>query len=468
MDAKLRYKAKKIKVIFFDIDDTLRNSKTGFIPSTIPTVFQQLCDRGILTGIATGRGIFGVVPEIKALKPDFFVTLNGAYIEDKKGSVLYSHKIARDKVEEYIAWTKEVGIDYGLVGSHEAKLSRRTEMISQAIDPIYPDLDVDPDFYQKEDIYQMWTFEDQGDDLTLPESLASTLRMVRWHEHSSDVVSISGSKAAGVAKVVDQLGLKPENVMVFGDGLNDSELFDYAGISVAMGISHDKIKEKADYITKTIEENGIFDALEGFGMVEKELHFPQVDIEAVEGPIATIKTNHGDMRIKLFPDHAPKTVANFIALSKDGYYDGVIFHRIIKDFMIQGGDPTGTGMGGESIYGESFEDEFSEELYNVRGALSMANAGPNTNGSQFFIVQNQHLPYSKKEIARGGWPEPIAEIYAEQGGTPHLDRRHTVFGQLADGASYEVLDAIAGVETGAMDKPVEDVVIETIEIEELG
>jgi len=466
MDAKLRYKAKKIKIIFFDIDDTLRNSKTGFIPSTIPTAFKQLRDKGILTGIATGRGIFGVVPEIKALKPDFFVTLNGAYIEDKKGNVIYSNKIAKDKVEEYITWTKEVGIDYGLVGSHAAKLSRRTEMISQAIDPIYPNLEVDPDFYQKEDIYQMWTFEEQGDDLVLPESLASTLRMVRWHEHSSDVVPISGSKAAGVAKVVDQLGLKPENVMVFGDGLNDLELFDYAGISVAMGVSHEKIKEKADYITKTLEEDGIFDALEGFGMVEKELHFPQVDIEAVEGPIATIKTNHGDMRIKLFPDHAPKTVANFIALSKDGYYDGVIFHRIIKDFMIQGGDPTGTGMGGDSIYGESFEDEFSEELYNIRGALSMANAGPNTNGSQFFIVQNQHLPYSKKEIARGGWPEPIAEIYAEQGGTPHLDRRHTVFGQLADEASYEVLDAIAGVETGAMDKPVEDVVIQTIEIED--
>ena len=466
MDAKLRYKAKKIKIIFFDIDDTLRNSKTGFIPSTIPTAFKQLRDKGILTGIATGRGIFGVVPELKALKPDFFVTLNGAYIEDKKGNVIYSNKIAKDKLEEYITWTKEVGIDYGLVGSHAAKLSRRTEMISQAIDPIYPDLEVDPDFYQKEDIYQLWTFEEQGDDLVLPDTLASTLRMVRWHEHSSDVVPISGSKAAGVAKVVDQLGLKPENVMVFGDGLNDLELFDYAGISVAMGISHEKIKEKADYITKTLEEDGIFDALEGFGMVEKELHFPQVDIETVEGPIATIKTNHGDMRVKLFPDHAPKTVANFIALSKDGYYDGVIFHRIIKDFMIQGGDPTGTGMGGESIYGESFEDEFSEELYNVRGALSMANAGPNTNGSQFFIVQNQHLPYSKKEIARGGWPEPIAEIYAEQGGTPHLDRRHTVFGQLADEASYKVLDAIAGVETGAMDKPVDDVVIETIEIED--
>ena len=466
MDAKLRYKAKKIKIVFFDIDDTLRNSKTGFIPTSIPTVFQQLREKGILTGIATGRGIFGVVPEIRELKPDFFVTLNGAYIEDKKGNVIDSNKISKDKVETYIAWTKEVGIDYGLVASHTAKLSTRTELISEAIDPIYPELDVDPDFYEKEDIYQMWTFEERGDDLILPDTLASTLRMVRWHEHSSDVVPISGSKAAGVAKVVEHLGLKPENVMVFGDGLNDLELFDYAGISVAMGISHDKIKEKADYVTKTLEEDGIFDALEGFGMVEKELHLPQVDIETVDGPIATIKTNHGDLRIKLFPEQAPKTVANFIALSKDGYYDGVIFHRIIKDFMIQGGDPTGTGMGGESIYGESFEDEFSEELYNIRGALSMANAGPNTNGSQFFIVQNQHLPYSKKEIARGGWPEPIAEIYAEQGGTPHLDGRHTVFGQLADEESYAVLDTIAGVETGAMDRPVEDVVIETIEIED--
>lgn len=232
-----------------------------------------------------------------------------------------------------------------MVGSHDAKLSTRTELISEAIDPIYPNLDVDPNFHEKADIYQMWTFEDKGDGLHLPDSLSGKLRMVRWHEHSSDIVPISGSKATGVAKVVEHLGLKPENVMVFGDGLNDMELFDYAGISIAMGVSHDKIKEKADYITKTVEEDGIFDALEGFGMVEKELHFPQVDIETVEGPLATIKTNHGDLRIKLFPEHAPKTVANFVALSKDGYYNGVIFHRIIKDFMIQGGDPTGTGMG---------------------------------------------------------------------------------------------------------------------------
>ena len=464
MDAKLKYKAKKIKIVFFDIDDTLRTSKTGFIPATIPTVFKQLREKGILTGIASGRGIFGVVPEIRELKPDFFVTLNGAYIEDKKGKVIYQHQIDKSDVEEYISWTKEEGIEYGLVGSHDAKLSARTELISEAIDPIYPNLNVDPNFHEKADIYQMWTFEEKGDDLRLPDSLSGKLRMVRWHEHSSDIVPISGSKATGVAKVVEHLGLKPENVMVFGDGLNDLELFDYAGISIAMGVSHDKIKEKADYITKTVEEDGIFDALEGFGMVEKELHFPQVDIETVEGPLATIKTNHGDLRIKLFPEHAPKTVANFVALSKDGYYDGVIFHRIIKDFMIQGGDPTGTGMGGESSFGGSFQDEFSEELYNLRGALSMANAGPDTNGSQFFIVQTPEIPYAKKELERGGWPAPIAEAYAENGGTPHLDRRHTVFGQLVDEDSYKVLDEIANVEVGAQDKPLEDVVIETVEV----
>lgn len=198
----------------------------------------------------------------------------------------------------------------------------------------------------------------------------------------------------------------------------------------------------------------------------KMSQFPQLNEVNEKNPLVTVHTNLGDFTLELFPEVAPKTVENFVTHAKNGYYNGVIFHRVIEDFMIQGGDPTGTGMGGESIYGESFEDEFSEELYNIRGALSMANAGPNTNGSQFFIVQNQHLPYSKKEITRGGWPEPIAEIYANQGGTPHLDRRHTVFGQLADEASYAVLDAIAAVETGAMDKPVEDVVIETIEIED--
>ena len=191
---------------------------------------------------------------------------------------------------------------------------------------------------------------------------------------------------------------------------------------------------------------------------------PQFDLAAVEGPVAVLETSKGTIKIQLFPAQAPKTVENFVGLIEKGYYDGIIFHRVISDFMIQGGDPTGTGMGGESSFGGSFQDEFSEELYNLRGALSMANAGPDTNGSQFFIVQAPEIPYAKKELERGGWPAPIAEAYAENGGTPHLDRRHTVFGHLVDEASYKVLDEIANVEVGTQDKPLEEVVIETIEV----
>ena len=161
-------------------------------------------------------------------------------------------------------------------------------------------------------------------------------------------------------------------------------------------------------------------------MVEKELHFPQVDIETVEGPIATIKTNHGDLRIKLFPEHAPKTVANFVALSKDGYYDGVIFHRIIKDFMIQGGDQLELVWVASQSTANHLRMNSQKNFTIFVVPFLMANAGPNTNGSQFFIVQNQHLPYSKKKLLVVVGQNRLQKSIANQGGTPHLDRRHTV------------------------------------------
>lgn len=183
--------------------------------------------------------------------------------------------------------------------------------------------------------------------------------------------------------------------------------------------------------------------------------------------IAIMKTNMGDIKIKLFPKEAPKTVENFTTHAKNGYYNGLIFHRVIKDFMIQGGDPTGTGMGGESIWGKSFEDEFDPALHNLRGALSMANAGPNTNGSQFFIVQASSVPanmLTQMKQMPDSFPESTVNAYAEMGGTPWLDFRHTVFGQVFEG--IDVVDNIAAVRVGAADKPVEAVVIETIEIVE--
>ncbi len=192
--------------------------------------------------------------------------------------------------------------------------------------------------------------------------------------------------------------------------------------------------------------------------------FPQLDLANEKGPKAIIKTNRGDVTIQLFPEHAPKTVENFIGLAKKGYYEGVIFHRVIPDFMIQGGDPTGTGMGGESFFGGQFEDEFSRELFNFRGALSMANAGPNTNGSQFFIVTNENVQANMiNQMTGAGYPEEVVELY-KKGGTPWLDFRHSVFGHVVEGMS--VVDEIGNVQRGPQDRPVHDVVIESVEIVE--
>lgn len=177
----------------------------------------------------------------------------------------------------------------------------------------------------------------------------------------------------------------------------------------------------------------------------------------------------GTIRIKLFPQQAPKTVENFVKLSQQGYYNGVTFHRVINDFMIQGGDPTGTGAGGESIYstGEGdpgqFEDEFSLDLWNFRGALSMANAGANTNTSQFFIVQRDSVDEELvKQMREINFPEKVVEKYEEVGGTPHLDWVHTVFGMVIEG--MDVVDRIAAVKAES-DKPVTPVLIESITIE---
>ena len=184
----------------------------------------------------------------------------------------------------------------------------------------------------------------------------------------------------------------------------------------------------------------------------------------IDGPQKgdTVATFHikgyGDFSVVLFPEAAPKAVENFVTHAKDGYYDGVIFHRVIEDFMIQGGDPTGTGYYGDSIWGEDFEDEFSESYLPLRGSLCMANAGPDTNGSQFFIVT---LGDCYEDYLTGFTEEQEAR-FREYGGTPWLYQGHTVFGQVYEG--MDVVDAISETNTDEADKPVEDVVIESITV----
>ncbi|MGN0473933.1 MAG: peptidylprolyl isomerase [Acutalibacteraceae bacterium] len=194
--------------------------------------------------------------------------------------------------------------------------------------------------------------------------------------------------------------------------------------------------------------------------------------------VAVLETSMGTIKIRLFPKYAPTAVENFKTLIKSGYYDGIIFHRVIDDFMIQSGDPTGTGMGGECAFDgyETFQDEFDRNLYNIRGAVSMANTGvDNTNGSQFFIVQTKNPTYSKLVNADGfksnGGASWAAEAYEKYGGTAYLDGQfksitgsgHTVFGQVYEGLN--IVDKIAGVETDSSNKPLKDVTIKKAYLE---
>ncbi|GHV28834.1 hypothetical protein FACS189481_0310 [Clostridia bacterium] len=189
----------------------------------------------------------------------------------------------------------------------------------------------------------------------------------------------------------------------------------------------------------------------------KDLKLMQFEKPKKGDTIVTIKTSMGDIKIKLFPKQAPKACENFTSLAKKDYYKGVTFHRVINNFMIQGGDPEGTGSGGKSKWGKPFEDEFSPDLHNFRGALSMANAGPNTNGSQFFIVQASSPAETDPDA-----DDKVKEAYKKLGGTPHLDNKHTVFGQVIEG--LDVVDKIAGVEVDADAKPVTPITITEVEI----
>lgn len=225
--------------------------------------------------------------------------------------------------------------------------------------------------------------------------------------------------------------------------------------------------------------------------------------EFEKNPVAEIETSEGMVKVRLFPSEAPKAVENFVTHSKAGYYDGLAFHRVIDGFMIQGGDPNGDGTGGESIWGEPFEDEFTDYMHNFRGALSMANSGAATNGSQFFIVQS-NTAFSNAEVEsqtplnlymnremnaaqqkllemqlagktmdeqnafieeintqlgekqQAGAPKefvdmlaPVMEKYKKEGGTPYLDYKHTVFGYVFEG--LDVVDKIAALDTGETD-----------------
>ncbi|MCD8215448.1 MAG: peptidylprolyl isomerase [Clostridiales bacterium] len=227
------------------------------------------------------------------------------------------------------------------------------------------------------------------------------------------------------------------------------------------------------------EEIEYYTAIRTYGL-------PQLEEPEQGETIAVINTNYGTITVRFFEELAPLAVENFLGLAGEGYYDGVIFHRVINNFMIQGGDPTGTGTGGESYFGEDFGLEITPALRHFRGALAMANSGTeNSNGSQFYIVQNpdigddaketftNYLDMQDEEIEEGTgiylsdiYPTEVLNEYIENGGYPYLDGSYTVFGQVIEG--MDVVDKIAAVETDDSDKPLEDVVIKSVSLSEYG
>lgn len=209
----------------------------------------------------------------------------------------------------------------------------------------------------------------------------------------------------------------------------------------------------SDSTETTTEEEAI-----GFGEVVSNFTAPKKGEKII---VLTIK-DYGDIKIKLFPEYAEKGVENFLALADQSYYDGIIFHRIINNFMIQGGDPTGTGRGGTSIWGEKFDGGVDPHLIHVAGAVAYANSGSTaTNGSQFYIVTGKTFTESQFDPS---YPTAAKEAYLKSGGYPWLDGGYTVFGQVFDG--LDIVYKLQQVDTDSNDKPLEDVVIESMKVAE--
>lgn len=229
------------------------------------------------------------------------------------------------------------------------------------------------------------------------------------------------------------------------------------------------VSENTNSENKTESSTRVVDTIDYKTAAEKQMKLPEKG-----ETIAIMKVkNFGEIKIKFFKDVAPKAVENFVTHAQNGYYDGVSFHRVINEFMIQGGDPKGDGTGGESIWGEGFAEELDYELVPYRGSLCMASSGTGTSslGSQFFITQGHYDAEMETYLKQGGYPEKLLEQYKIYGGYPSLYLGYTVFGQVYEG--MDVVDRIAAVETEQendrtngkiQDKPLTDVIIEKIEI----
>lgn len=267
---KLNY-AEQIKIVFFDIDETLLVKEKDYIPDSVIPALNALKNNGIIPAIATGRTNNTFPPKIKALVEEvgieLFVTMNGQRVH-YQGETIAKYPISVAKIEQVIGFLQTHQIEYGFVSEEGIFVSDITPTVSGALDPLRTPYHLDKDYYKQHEVFQILPFYDANqDELVEKSGILEGLQVIRWNENSVDLFDAQGSKARGILNAVEHFGLKMENAMAFGDGLNDVEMLKAVGVGVAMGNAHPDLKAVADQVTDHIEQHGIANFLRRAGLI---------------------------------------------------------------------------------------------------------------------------------------------------------------------------------------------------------
>ncbi|NNI77755.1 Cof-type HAD-IIB family hydrolase [Pasteurella multocida] len=251
----------QIKIVFFDIDETLLVKDEDYIPATVVPAIRKLKENGIVPAIATGRTLSNFPPKIKGLieqtDMNLFVTMNGQYVS-YQNEPIGKHPLSKAKIQEFVDFCDQHQIVYAQVSPTDTAVSAITDQVRDALDPLKGHYHVDKDYFKHHDVFQILAFYDATQDQFVQDSgVLKGLQSVRWHKYSVDLFDEKISKATGIACAIQHFGFAMENVMAFGDGLNDIEMLSTAGVGVAMGNAHYQLKTVADHVTLPIKEHGI-------------------------------------------------------------------------------------------------------------------------------------------------------------------------------------------------------------------
>ncbi|WP_101776365.1 Cof-type HAD-IIB family hydrolase [Pasteurella oralis] len=262
----------QIKIVFFDIDETLLVKDKDYLPETTVSAIQKLRANGIIPAIATGRTPSNFPPKIKQLiqqtQMDLFVTMNGQYVS-YQGTTLERNPLSKQKIQQLADFFTQHQIEYAQISPTDTCVSAITDKVRSALDPLKGHYYVNKDYFKQHDVFQILAFYDQPEDELVNRSgVLKDLQAVRWHEHSVDLFDEHISKASGIAAAIQHFGFTMQNVMAFGDGLNDIEMLTMAGVGVAMGNAHQQVKVAADHVTLHIEEEGIYSFLKAAKLID--------------------------------------------------------------------------------------------------------------------------------------------------------------------------------------------------------